>query len=547
MRAHRQRYAARPRPAGRTGAAGCDLRIVDGRRMVPVQALACAGMDEIFEGYRLLPPADAVAQECDGNGVGAPPDGGLPAARVWRAVRASDGAEMAIKVFPPGAAQRAGREADIAGAIDHPHIVRGSPVTGRGGVTGLVLPWLVGGSLADLLAARRRLRWPETLTVLIPLADALAAAHERGLVHGDLSPANILFDGDGRPMLADFGAARAATECGGEVFVTPQHVAPEIVRGADPGPAADLFSMGSVALACLTGRPAWPADDLRDVLIQATAGQWPELEENMAPPALRTAVQRLLEPEPTDRGSAAQLAVELRRAGDPEPVALITTATYPAAPELAPATVVRPDALRPPAVRWQKHRARSRRRLPAVAAHLSWRGAAAIAVVAAIAVGAVGLGRWWSAPPAGAVPAAAPADQHTSAATSPPEEQWPRVVAALDAARSHAFAARDAALLDAVYAPGSPALQADAERIAALQTAGIRPDGARHRVVSVRVVGTEPDGSATLAVVEDQTATDLYDSRGVVIGRSPAVGEATVLMHLADAGDGYRIRSIEQG
>ncbi len=121
------------------------------------------------------------------------------------------------------------------------------------------------------------------------------------------------------------------------------------------------------------------------------------------------------------------------------------------------------------------------------------------------------------------------------------------MIAALDAARSHAFATRDAALLDAVYAPGSPARRADAARIAALNQAGIRPDGARHRVASVRVVGTQPDGSATIAIAAEQSATDLYDGRGVLIGRSPAVGESTVLMHLADTGDGYRISSIEQG
>lgn len=519
------------------------------------QALTWARMDQIFDGYRLLSPAVATATGCGGGGGKLPwPDGDSARVRVWRAVRISDGAAVAIKVYPSGAAQQAGREADIAGAIDHRHILRGSPVTGRDGVAGLVLPWLAGGSLADLLAARRRLRWPEALTVLIPLADALAAAHERGLVHGDLSPANVLFHGDGRPMLADFGAARAATECGGDVFVTPQHVAPEIVRGADPGPAADLFSLGSVALACLTGRPAWPADDLQDVMIQSTAGQWPELEDNMAPPALRTAVRRLLNPDPGDRGSAAQLAVELRHAGDPEPVALTSAASDPTDAVLAPATVVRPDAIRPPAVRWQKHRARRHRRLPGVMAHLSWRGAIATAVVALLAAGAVGLGRWWSADPGGAGPAAAPADQHSptatqhsAAETSTQQAEWPRVIAALDAARSHAFADRDASLLDAVYAPGSAAGRADAARIAALHEAGIRPDGARHRIASVRVVGTRPDGSTTLAVVEDQPATDLYDGHGVLIGRSPALGEATVMMHLADTGDGYRIRSIEQG
>ncbi|HET8589550.1 MAG TPA: protein kinase, partial [Nakamurella sp.] len=201
-----------------------------------------------------------------------------------------------------------------------------------------------GGSLADLLRARLRLRWPEVLTVLIPLADALAAAHERGIVHGDLSAANVLFDRAGRPLLADLGAARAATEAGVPVAVTVTDVAPEVARGASPAPASDLFSLGSVALHCLSGGPAWPADDLQDVLIQSTAGQWPDPADVLGPPGLLDVVRRLLDPEPARRGSAARAAVELRRVGEPEPVELVQVTEDGAVTGPAPATVIRPDA-----------------------------------------------------------------------------------------------------------------------------------------------------------------------------------------------------------
>ncbi len=115
--------------------------------------------------------------------------------------------------------------------------------------------------------------------MLLPIAAAVATAHERGVVHGDLSPANILFDAAGRPVLADLGAARAAGELGEPVSATPGYVAPEVARGAPLTAAADLFSLGAVALHCLTGRPAWNADDLRDVVIQSTIGQWPDPED----------------------------------------------------------------------------------------------------------------------------------------------------------------------------------------------------------------------------------------------------------------------------
>jgi hypothetical protein len=499
-------------------------------------------MDQLFDGFRLLEPLRGVPEASldeDGTPPATEPAG---RARVWRAVRTGDGQPVAIKVFPAGQAERAEREASLCGAVDHPHVLRGTPVVGRDGAVGLVFPYLAGGSLADLIAVRRRLRWPEVLTVVIPLADALAAAHERGLVHGDISPGNVLFGSDGRPVLADFGAARAAAECGSEVQVTPRDVAPEIVRGANPSPAADLFSVGSVALACLTGRSAWPADDLQDVMIQSTAGQWPDLEENMAPGPLRTAVRRLLSPEPGDRGSAAQLAVELRRAGDPEPVTLAVGAANSTIPVPGAATVVRPDAVRPPATHVQPRH--HRRTLPAVRAHLSWRGATAACVVVVLAMTAVGVGRWWAAdrPAAGPGPV-----QPAAPTTGSAEPEWSRVVAALDAARSAAFAARDVTLLDAVYAPDAPEREVDAERIGALRDAGLRPDGAAHRVASVRVAESSPDGSTILAVVEDQPATALYDASGAPAGRSPAVGEATVLLHLDRTADGYRISRIQRG
>jgi hypothetical protein len=509
-------------------------------------------MDLEFDGYRLLEPLGAAARD---DGAAATPNRDPARARVWRAVRTDDDAPVVIKVFAAAHAERAEREAALAAAIDHPHLLRGAPVAGRDGAVGLVFPYLDGGSLASLIAARRRLRWPELLTVLIPLADALAAAHERGLVHGDVSPGNVLFDADGRPVLADFGAARAAAECGSEVQVTPQHVAPEIVRGANPSPAADLFSLGSVALACLTGRAAWPADDLQDVLIQSTAGQWPELEDNMAPGPLRTVVRRLLEPEPDDRGSAAQLAVELRRIGDPEPVTLLAAGADPALPAPGAATVVRPDAVRPPSAHVQQRR-RHRRGLPSLGerlswVHLSWRGVVAAAAVTVLAVGAVGLGQWWNSDQAAIEPTVVQSAEPTSGSTEPtsssPDPEWSRIVAALDEARSAAFAARDAAQLDAVYASGSPERDADAERIAALRDAGLRPDGARHRVMSVRVAELRADGSAVLAVVEDQPATALYDAGGTQVGHSPAIGKATMLLDVGRTSGGYRINGVHQG
>ena len=142
---------------------------------------------------------------------------------------------MAIKVFggsPGDAARLARREAALAAGVDHPHVVRVLDVVAEGDVVGLVTVLAGGGSLADLLARRGSLTVAETLTVLIPIASALATAHERGVVHGDVAPANIVFDLDGRPLLADLGAARAAVELAHQVSATPTHVAPEVAERA---------------------------------------------------------------------------------------------------------------------------------------------------------------------------------------------------------------------------------------------------------------------------------------------------------------------------
>lgn len=241
-------------------------------------------------------------------------------AQVWLGRRLTTGEPVALKVFPPDQLAAVRREAALAAAVDHPHVVTVLDVVADEHRVALVTEHAPGGDLADLLARRGRLTPGQTLTVLIPLAAALATAHERQVVHGDVSAGNIVFDRAGRPLLADLGAARAAMESGRPVQATPCDAAPELARAGAPTPATDLFSLGSVALACLTGRPAWPADDLRDVVIQAAAGQWPDLPDDAAPPPLVAAVRSLLEHDPDRRPGAASLVLDLRSAGRPEPL-----------------------------------------------------------------------------------------------------------------------------------------------------------------------------------------------------------------------------------
>lgn len=265
-------------------------------------------------------------------------------AALYRGQEQGSGRQVVLKVYPQGHAAAARREIALAQQLSHPHIIAPQQIFDHEDVTVLVIPYLSAGSLDELIAVRGRLPWREVLTVLIPLADALVVAHERQVIHGDISAANILFDRQGKPYFIDFGLARVSGEKGGDVGMTLTDVAPEVARGADPDPATDVFSFGSVALRALTGRSAWDADDCADVVVAATVGQLPRADPQLAPPALVALIDQMVDLDPELRGNISNIALQLRGIGQPEPVALVTKAKT----TIAPATVVRRDALRPP-------------------------------------------------------------------------------------------------------------------------------------------------------------------------------------------------------
>lgn len=247
---------------------------------------------------------------------------------VWRAVPRSGGDPVAVKLLVAGDAERQAREAALLGELDHPHLVRLHEVVHeprRGGQprVALVLDLLGGGSLAALLARRGRLRPGEVVTALAPVAAALAHAHERGVVHGDLSPGNVVFTAEGRPVLTDLGVARVlGEEAAGEV--TPAYVDPTVARGGAPGPASDVFGVAAAAFHALTGVAPWNGATPADMFRVAADGVLPDLAELApdAPAELLEVLARGLSPDPHDRGSAAAFALDLRHACRPEPVRL---------------------------------------------------------------------------------------------------------------------------------------------------------------------------------------------------------------------------------
>ena len=246
---------------------------------------------------------------------------------VWSARAAASGDPVALKRIPIADTDdlRAARaEAALLATLDHPHLVRLHETVPNADSLVLVLDLAAGGSLADLLAARDRLTPGETITALAPIAAALAYAHTCGVVHGDVSPANILFTDFGLPLLADLGVARlvgdtTAARC------TPAYADPAVASGSAPGPLSDVFMLGGVALHALTGLPTWTGPTAREALAAAAHSDLDvtqRLADAGVPAAMADVVSRALTREPHRRGTAAEFALELRHSGHPIAVEL---------------------------------------------------------------------------------------------------------------------------------------------------------------------------------------------------------------------------------
>ena len=229
---------------------------------------------------------------------------------------------VAIKVLSPQLAQsslarkRFAREAQAAAAVVHPNVLAIHQVQPNGRLPFLVMPLVAGESLAQRLAARGRLELKEVLRVGMQVAAGLAAAHEQGLVHRDVKPANILLEkGIERAVITDFGLARAADDVAltrwGIIAGTPQYMSPEQARGEALDGRSDLFSLGCVLYEMATGVSPFRSDStmatmrrLVDDPPQAMASLNPEL-----PPWFIAIVDRLLEKDPSRRfGSAKEVS-----------------------------------------------------------------------------------------------------------------------------------------------------------------------------------------------------------------------------------------------
>ncbi len=222
----------------------------------------------------------------------------------------------------PDALGRFLTEAGTAARLRHPGIVQVYRLAQYNGRPFLEMEFLDGGSLAARLDGTP---WEPRLAValMVPVAEAIAAAHRVGIVHRDVKPGNILLDADGRPKISDFGLARmtnAATGFteSGEILGSPWYMAPEQANGQtrETGPPADIHAMGAVLYELLTGRPPFKAPTILATLelVRSSPPVSPRRLVAGIPKDLDTIILHCLEKRPDARyADAAALGEDLSR------------------------------------------------------------------------------------------------------------------------------------------------------------------------------------------------------------------------------------------
>jgi serine/threonine protein kinase len=219
----------------------------------------------------------------------------------------------------PSFRERFVRESNAAASTEHPNIV---PVYGAGESDGqlyLAMRFIEGNDLRTLLEHEGTLSPDRAARICAEVADALEAAHERGLVHRDVKPSNVLLDGRDRAYLSDFGLIRATridTEITktGQFMGTVDYVAPEQIRGDELDGRADVYSLGCVLYECLTGSPPFRRDS-EVATMYAHLEQdvpAPSTERDDLPRSLDEVVTKATAKRPADRFATAG---EMRRAG----------------------------------------------------------------------------------------------------------------------------------------------------------------------------------------------------------------------------------------
>ncbi|MCW3844468.1 serine/threonine protein kinase [Micromonospora yasonensis] len=274
---------------------------------------------------------------------------------IWRARDEVLDRIVAVKVLAPALAADARfrdmvrEEARSAAQLVHPHVTAvhdyGETVAPDGSITSFVVMELLAGEELEHRLTEGPLPWPQAVEIGAQVAEALVAAHRLGIVHRDITPANVMMTRVGAKVL-DFGIATRVgapdEDEDGDTFGTPAYVAPERLDGAAAQPATDVYSLGVLLFETLTGQVPFPADtweQLGEALAESDA---PTLDVPGLPPPVAEICLRCLARDPRRRPTAHQVGAALRDQllpADPQ----AATMRVPAGPAPALPTVARID------------------------------------------------------------------------------------------------------------------------------------------------------------------------------------------------------------
>ncbi|MFI6265773.1 protein kinase [Micromonospora sp. NPDC051006] len=290
---------------------------------------------------------------------------------VWRGTDQVLGRTVAVKsLLPalldePGFAERFRGEARTMATINHPGVVDVYDFGNDQQIAFLVMEYVEGDALSATLSRVGRLTPARTMALVAQAADALHAAHEKGIVHRDVKPGNLLVRPNGTLVLTDFGIARSELvgqlTAAGSVLGTASYISPEQATGGVATPASDVYALGVVAYQCLAGRRPFEGDNPLEIAMRHVQETPRPLPADI-PPQVRAVVERALAKDPAARwpsaaalaGVARQLKAVLsqqaRAGGQARPVS--GAPSSPAAPGRAqvpqqprpPATAQRPQA-----------------------------------------------------------------------------------------------------------------------------------------------------------------------------------------------------------
>ena len=259
---------------------------------------------------------------------------------VFRGLDRQTDQPVAIKLLKPDIVEsdpdlieRFTREGEALRRLNHPNIVNMVATVEEEGLHYLIMQYVEGGSLRDLLDREPCLPVPRVLALGIELADALTRAHHLKIIHRDLKPENVLIDDDGTPLLTDFGVARMSTRTRmtqtGAVIGTYAYLSPEACMGEDLDVRTDIWSFGIMLYEMLTGHRPFHAEQSTAILLAILNNPLPGLAalRSDTPPELASLIAHMLEKDRDQRMGSARLVgatLEAIQQGSSTPLSAIS-------------------------------------------------------------------------------------------------------------------------------------------------------------------------------------------------------------------------------